>query len=99
MLVLTRKSEQKIVIGENITITILKVQGDQVSVGIDAPDDMRIFRKELLEDIKKENAGGAVDKTGVDISSVAKKIKVSKQRGNLANKGRGRIKPNHLENV
>jgi carbon storage regulator len=50
MLVLTRKSEEKIVIGKKnqIVITILKIQGDKVSVGIEAPDDEPIMRKELL---------------------------------------------------
>lgn len=48
MLVLTRKSEQKILIGKDIVITILRVYGDQVSIGIDAPQEMRIFREELI---------------------------------------------------
>lgn len=48
MLVLTRKVEQKIRIGNNIVITVLKVQGDQVSLGIDAPRDLPIVREELL---------------------------------------------------
>ncbi len=50
MLVLTRKSEQKIRIGNNIVITVLKVQGDQVSIGIEAPRDLQIMREELLND-------------------------------------------------
>ncbi len=51
MLVLTRKSEEKIVIGKKkqIVITILKIQGDKVSIGIEAPDDEPIMRKELYE--------------------------------------------------
>lgn len=50
MLVLTRKSNEKIVIGKNkqIVVTILKIQGDKVSIGIEAPDDEPIMRKELL---------------------------------------------------
>lgn len=50
MLVLTRKSEQKIRIGNDIVITVLKVQGDQVSIGIDAPRELQIVREELLLD-------------------------------------------------
>lgn len=50
MLVLTRKSEQKIRIGNNIVITVLKIQGDQVSIGIDAPKELQIVREELLLD-------------------------------------------------
>jgi carbon storage regulator len=50
MLVLTRKTEQKIRIGNDIVITVLKVQGDQVSIGIEAPATFKIVREELLTD-------------------------------------------------
>ncbi|MCH9610565.1 MAG: Translational regulator CsrA [Chlamydiales bacterium] len=49
MLVLTRKREQKIRIGDDVVITVLKVQGDQVSIGIEAPKSLPIVREELLE--------------------------------------------------
>lgn len=48
MLVLTRKTDQKIRIGNNIFITVLKVQGEQVSIGIEAPKELQIVREELL---------------------------------------------------
>ena len=47
MLVLSRKQEEKILIGENITITILKVRGNTVRIGIDAPKDVHVMRGEL----------------------------------------------------
>ena len=47
MLVLTRKCQEKIQIGENITITIVRVKGQSVRVGIDAPRDMKVMRTEL----------------------------------------------------
>ena len=47
MLILTRKENQKIVISEEIVITICKVSGGRVRVGIDAPDEMNIRRGEL----------------------------------------------------
>jgi carbon storage regulator CsrA len=47
MLVLTRKSQQNIRIGDEITVTILKVKGNAVSVGIDAPRNVRVVRGEL----------------------------------------------------
>lgn len=57
MLVLTRKSEEKIVIGKDkenkITITILKIQGDKVSIGIEADKQTPIYRHELLQKDKK----------------------------------------------
>lgn len=49
MLVLTRKTHEQIQIGENITITILRLKGHAVRVGIDAPTDVRIIRGELGE--------------------------------------------------
>ena len=47
MLVLSRKTKQQITIGEDITITILRVRGQTVSLGVEAPDDVRILRREL----------------------------------------------------
>jgi carbon storage regulator len=47
MLVLTRKTEQKIQIGDQITITILQVKGQAVKVGIQAPKDVRVLRSEV----------------------------------------------------
>ncbi len=56
MLVLTRKSEQKIRIGNDIVITVLKIQGDQVSIGIEAPKQLQIVREELLMDSFSKSA-------------------------------------------
>ncbi len=64
MLVLTRKSEEKIVIGKDkkIVITILKIQGDKVSIGIEADKDTPIYRKELLlKEVEKNNQQVPVD--------------------------------------
>ena len=76
MLVLTRKSEQKIRIGNDITITVLKVHGDQVSIGIDAPKTTLIYREEIFKEIEKANAVGAVSKEStIDVKTVAKSLK------------------------
>lgn len=48
MLVLTRKASQRIVVGDNITITIVRVDGNRVRLGIDAPPNVSIQRSELL---------------------------------------------------
>lgn len=56
MLVLSRKVAQKIRIGDEIVITVLKVQGDQVSIGIEAPRTLQIMREELLNTELAEKA-------------------------------------------
>ena len=50
MLVLTRKAQQRIQIGDNITITVVRVKGQSVRVGIEAPNDVRVIRGELQFD-------------------------------------------------
>ena len=54
MLVLTRKSNQSIMIGDDIEITVLSVVGDKVRIGIDAPRDVAIFRREVYLEIQEE---------------------------------------------
>lgn len=48
MLILTRRPGEKIIIGENIEVTVIAVTGNQVKLGIDAPEDVVIVREELL---------------------------------------------------
>lgn len=59
MLVLTRKSNEAIKIGEDIEIKILEVDGEQVKVGISAPRDVDIHRQEVYESIQAENSDAA----------------------------------------
>ena len=49
MLVLTRKPEEKIIIGDNIVVTVVKVTGDRVRLGFEAPPDINIVRSELVK--------------------------------------------------
>jgi carbon storage regulator len=55
MLVLSRKKDQSIVIGDHIEIKILAVEGDQVRIGIVAPRSVQVHRKEVYEQIQEEN--------------------------------------------
>ena len=55
MLVLTRKPDQSIMIGNDIEITVLEVRGEQVRIGIRAPRSVSVHRKEVFEQIRLEN--------------------------------------------
>jgi carbon storage regulator len=54
MLVLTRKIDESVVIAENIIVTILDIEGDKVKLGIEAPREIPILRKELLDAIREQ---------------------------------------------
>jgi carbon storage regulator len=58
MLVLTRKSNQSIMIGDEIEVSVLSVMGEKVRIGIQAPQRVPVFRKEIYLEIHRE-AGGA----------------------------------------
>ncbi|MEA1968366.1 MAG: carbon storage regulator CsrA [Thermodesulfobacteriota bacterium] len=74
MLVLTRRIEEKIKIGDNIVVSILEVEGGSVKIGIDAPKEITILRMEIYEQIQKENIASA-EKDIADIAEAAELIK------------------------
>ena len=59
MLVLTRKIGEGIVIGDDVTITVVEMKGGNVRIGIDAPRDKRIYRQEIFDRIVSENRDAA----------------------------------------
>ncbi len=67
MLVLTRKSNQSIMIGDDIEVSILSIMGEKVRVGIQAPRDIPVFRREVYLEIQQENrAAGSTARAEVD---------------------------------
>ena len=62
MLILTRRVGETVMIGNDITVTVLGVKGNQVGVGVNAPKEVAVHREEISERIKREEqaAGGAV---------------------------------------
>jgi len=56
MLVLTRKSNQSIMIGDDIEVTVLAIMGEKVRIGIQAPRDVPVFRKEVYLEIQQERS-------------------------------------------
>ena len=55
MLILSRKINEKIMIGEDISISIIEIRGDQVRIGVEAPKTVKVFRQEVFDAIKAEN--------------------------------------------
>ncbi len=55
MLVLSRQRDQSIIIGDNIVVTVVDVRGDKVRLGIDAPTEIPVHRREVYEAIQREN--------------------------------------------
>ncbi|WP_026888248.1 carbon storage regulator CsrA [Clostridium beijerinckii] len=71
MLIITRKKGESLMIGDDIEIVISKIDDGSVKIGIKAPKDVTILRKELYEEVEKENK----EATKIDIS-ILNKIKI-----------------------
>jgi carbon storage regulator len=54
MLILTRRIGEKLIIGENVTVTLLALRGNQIRVGIDAPPEVKVHREEIYQKIQAE---------------------------------------------
>ncbi|WP_373230787.1 carbon storage regulator CsrA [Cohnella sp.] len=77
MLVLSRKKGQSVIIQDQIEVTILEIDGDIIKLGISAPREVQIVRKELLTSIKETNRDAAG--LQLDVRSLADKIKKTKK--------------------
>ncbi len=60
MLVLTRKSNQSLMIGENVEVVVLQIKGNNVKLGIKAPRNHPIYRREIYDQIKQQNEMAAM---------------------------------------
>lgn len=78
MLILTRKIEEEVKIGSNITIKIISISDNQMKIGIDAPADVQIFRGEVYDKVKLNtiNASQSFSDSKIDLS----KYKIKKVR-------------------
>ena len=73
MLVLSRRVGESVVLGDDITVTVLEVRGDVVRVGIDAPRSLKVHRAELLEQLQEENQRAASPSEDV-VANLAKAL-------------------------
>jgi carbon storage regulator len=60
MLILTRRVGETVMIGDDVTVTVLGVKGNQVRIGVNAPRDVAVHREEIFERIKREEQEGGV---------------------------------------
>lgn len=59
MLILSRKLNEKIMIGEDISVSVIEIRGDQVKLGVEAPRTVKVFRQEVFDAIRAENKAAA----------------------------------------
>jgi carbon storage regulator len=78
MLILSRKTNEKIMIGEDISVTVIEIRGDQIRIGVDAPKHIKVYRQEVYDSIKAENEAAATAQIGklpeLGIQAVREKI-------------------------
>ena len=72
MLILTRRVGETVMIGNEVTVTVLGVKGNQVRIGINAPKNVAVHREEIFERIKREQQGGSPEepKPSADFATV-----------------------------
>ena len=63
MLILTRRVGETVMIGNDVTVTVLGVKGNQVRIGINAPKNVAVHREEIFERIKREQEGDSSDES------------------------------------
>ena len=68
MLVLTRKPRQQIMIGDDIIVNVVEVQGDNVRIAIEAPREIKIYRGEIYRAIQEENQKAAMQPETMDLT-------------------------------
>ncbi len=71
MLVLSRKCEQSLLVGDNIVVTVLGIEGDRVKLGIEAPRTVSVLRREVYDQLRSANTSAAVASAPASLQSLA----------------------------
>jgi carbon storage regulator len=74
MLVLTRKSNQSIMIGDDVEVSVLSVMGEKVRIGIQAPQDIPVFRKEIYLEIHREDGETPKEDVRTEVSDALQEL-------------------------
>ncbi len=74
MLVLTRKSNQSIMIGDDIEVSVLSVMGDKVRIGIQAPQEVPVFRTEIYLEIHREDDGAGPQDVRAEVNEALRDL-------------------------
>lgn len=69
MLVLSRHRDEKIIIGDNIVVTVVDIRGDKVRIGIDAPPEVTVHRQEVYDAIAREKRAASLEQKPNPLSS------------------------------
>lgn len=81
MLVLSRLRDETIMIGDDIELTVVDIRGDKVRIGIEAPSNIAVHRKEVYEAIKRENEQAANYRGGLEELKRGLKVRIEKNAG------------------
>ena len=85
MLILTRRVGETVMIGNDVTVTVLGVKGNQVRVGVNAPRDVAVHREEIFERIKREEQEGSGADTTTTTTTTTTTRKAARGNGHALN--------------
>jgi len=75
LLILSRRKNESLVIGKNIEITVLEISGSSIKIGITAPKEVKVLRKELIEEVSNINKDSQVNINEIDFKNLIKNLK------------------------
>ena len=90
MLILTRRVGEKLIVGGNVTLTVLDVKGNQIRVGIDAPREVKVYREEIYNKIQAEKEASVLNDSRTSVLN-NRKTPASKDKENLVLKAKRKV--------